>query len=101
MLQPGAVLAQHPELTFNFSRTVQKLQGSGDFAAAAGLIVWVHSLRAMTDPLLREDGRAMWRELARGFPHVMRTTAELEAATGKRVKIEGWQTFPEGLGERS
>lgn len=100
LLQPGAVLVQHPKLTFILSRTVQKLQGSCDFAAAAGLIIWVHSLRAMTDPLLRADGRAMWRELERGFPHVLQTTAELEAITGRSMKIEGWQAVPNGLGER-
>lgn len=97
---PAVAIIQQPSLTYSFSRTVQNLQSTGHFAAAAGLIVWVHSLRAITDPLLRPDGRAMWRELARGFPHVLTAADHIEKTTGKVLEIDDWQAVPEGLGPK-
>jgi len=70
LLDPSICLAKDPMITFRLSNAIGKLQRSGNPQLAAGLMVWVHTLRAMTRPELRTLGRAMWRELERGFPHV-------------------------------
>jgi hypothetical protein len=44
-------------------------------------MVWLHTLRCLTTPELRDLGRQMWQELERGFPHTPEALARIEAVT--------------------
>ena len=65
LLDPSICLARDPMITFRLSSMIKQLQQSGNPQLAAGLMVWVHSLRALTRPELRSLGRDMWRGIVR------------------------------------
>jgi hypothetical protein len=58
LLEPALCLAKNPMVTFHLSGTVKKLQRDGTPELACGLMVWVHTLRAMDRPELRAVGRS-------------------------------------------
>ena len=62
---PEVAVVQH-----QLSRFTRRAQRHGYFALAGGLLVWLHSVRALNIPDLRGLGRTHWSELSRGFPHV-------------------------------
>lgn len=55
---------------FKLNRLIQQYQRDGAPILAAGVMVWLHSARAILQPELRLTGREMWRELVRGWPHI-------------------------------
>lgn len=58
--------------------------------SALGIMVWLHSLRAVVYPEIRQLGREMWVELARGFPYASEQLANL---------LEHEKNYDESLGE--
>ena len=50
--------------------TLRAARQQGKPEIATGGMVWLHSLRCVGYPELREQGRAMWSELSRGFEWV-------------------------------
>jgi hypothetical protein len=61
---------------------IREFQKIGQPSDAAGTMVWLHSMRALAFPELRELGRDMWNELQRGFPYVSDALSAIEALTG-------------------
>lgn len=53
-------------LLANLEIAVRKAQKVKAFAIAAGLMLWIHSLRAVMFPPLRIDGKSVWNEMERG-----------------------------------
>jgi hypothetical protein len=70
------------------ARLVRKYQTNSEHIDAAGAMVWVHTLRSLTIPELRDLGRQMWQQLERGFPHTADALARIEAVT-RRVSPPG------------
>ena len=52
------------------AQLVRRYQSKDRLEEAAGAMVWLHTMRALSIPELRLLGRQMWRELARGHDHV-------------------------------
>jgi hypothetical protein len=52
------------------AQLVRRYQSKDRFEEAAGAMVWLHTMRALSTPELRLLGRQMWRELARGHNHI-------------------------------
>lgn len=98
--QPALVLLSTPTTTYQLSKAVKLLQRGGNPAPAAGIIVWVHTLRSMTEISLRPHGRALWAELQRGLPHVVESAQDYFAVTGKALDIAGFDVIPNGLGQQ-
>lgn len=71
----------------SINKVVGQFERLGKPLDAAGARVWSYSLRALNVGGLRPRGRALWAELARGFPHV-------EAALGEG-EVERGDAFPE------
>jgi hypothetical protein len=94
---PIVFTSTHPYFTYEMSKTVIKLQKEGKLQLAAGWMVWVHTLRAGTRLELRQFGRDMWRELARGFPHVETAAITWGALQGVELDTRGAAEFPKGL----
>jgi hypothetical protein len=63
------------------SRLVREFHSRSEYVDAAGAMVWLHTLRALMVPELREPGRRMWEQLARGAARTPEALATLEAAT--------------------
>jgi hypothetical protein len=53
------------------SKLVRRYQNAGRLQEAAGAMVWLHSLRALSAPELRHLGRLMWQQLQRGQSHTI------------------------------
>ena len=68
-------------LQFRMSEIAQTFQRQEEYASASGAKVWLFTLRSCTIPEARLLGRNIWKELARGFPHVLTALDEFEAAT--------------------
>ncbi|WP_395077506.1 hypothetical protein [Hyphococcus sp.] len=94
---PAICLAKDPTITFQITRTIQDLQKSGQQHKCVGLMVWVHSLRAMSRPELRKYGREIWRELSRGFPHTVESAYGAGEILGMDFQTLGHDEFPDGL----
>jgi hypothetical protein len=63
------------------SRMVRTFHTSSEYLDAAGAMVWLHTLRALTIPELRPLGMGMWQQLERGFQQTADALAEIESAT--------------------
>jgi hypothetical protein len=65
---PHATLLTHPRILSDLTTAVIELQKRGRQVQAPGLLVWVHTLRAVARLELRYLAKEMWRQIARGFP---------------------------------
>lgn len=67
-------------LLANLEMSIRKAQKQNNLPIAAGLMVWVYSLRAVMFPPLRIVGQSIWKEMERGevdFPEAMHQLQEL------------------------
>ncbi|MDX9859696.1 MAG: hypothetical protein RBS99_02155 [Rhodospirillales bacterium] len=96
-LAPGRELGV---LQMRLNRVARDFVKGRQAADASGVLVWSYSLRCLNLPGLIPLGRAMWAELARGFPHVEDALDEGEERNGRpfddRVWKE-WRLIPPGL----
>ena len=82
---------------------IKKAQRKGNFVAAAGLMVWLHSLRALNAAELRDFGRVMWGELRRGFPHIENALQRTDQVFGfprpesDQLPLDSFRFIPFGL----
>ncbi|MCR9128116.1 MAG: hypothetical protein NXI12_01195 [Alphaproteobacteria bacterium] len=97
LLRPSIEAELDPNLTGRLSRQIVDLQKQGRQVAAPGLMVWVHSLRAVQVAEIRYLGREMWGHLSRGFPFAHEAAFDFLQQTGVRMRLENHDIFPEGL----
>lgn len=100
LLFPVVASAQKPDLTVVLNRLIRDFQRQGGQPLAAGVMVWLHTLRAMSvvaSPKLRNLGRKMWDELERGFDHVQWAKLTAIQMTGDVLNVDGSATRPDGL----
>jgi hypothetical protein len=84
----------------NLSEAVKYFQKMNQGGDAFGVMIWLHSVRALNIPEVRLFGRQMWRELQRGFPFASAALDDLRLITRKPFPIgtEEQLTFiPRGL----
>lgn len=88
-----------PFLVSRLSRYAKKIQKKGliGLINSAGILVWIHTLRATMNPDLRMKAREMWGELSRGFPYVEEGARLLEEMTGETLDLRGAGTYPDGF----
>jgi hypothetical protein len=80
-------------------KQARALQKDGNTAAAAALMVWLHSLRAGAYPEARLLGRRMWEQMSRGhplIPEAMRRLEQQGIGMPTQLIMEAYYT-PEGL----
>jgi hypothetical protein len=100
LLFPVTAIRQRPDLPIALNRLIRDFQRQGGQPLAAGVMVWLHSLRAMSpagSPRLRNLGRAMWDELERGFDHVAWAKLSAIQMTGDVLNTDGVANRPDGL----
>ena len=78
----AGVAAAAPMYQHELAKAVNVLAREKRFQDSMGLQVWVHSLRAARDRNLHDVGRDIWRELARGLPHVAKARDMVRKETG-------------------
>jgi hypothetical protein len=70
---PWEAVITNPELTLKLANRTRHLQEKGDvisLAVAAGLMLWVHTLRAVAYPEVLTNVRELWGEFESAFPHM-------------------------------
>lgn len=61
---------------------------------AAGYMLWLHTLRCISEPELRLHGKEMWREVSRGIPAVALRQEHLENSSGHKLDVSGYDKIP-------
>lgn len=102
---PDDVLHISPEREYEQATVLQRIarlarrhQRRSEYLEAAGAMVWVHTLRALTVPDLQELGYQMWRQLERALPHAADALARIESATHQTLPqgtLQGCEFIPE------
>lgn len=62
---------------------IKEFQSKGHPSDALGGMIWLHSVRALMVPEIRLYGRAMWKELSRGFPYSDDAIEQIYTMIGK------------------
>ena len=96
-MDPLTYVAVCPEFPLLMSQLTREFQKSGNNALAVGPMIWCHTARASASMELRGLGRQMWRELARGFPHVERGALMYRQLTGQELDISDYGRLPAGF----
>lgn len=86
-----------PTVVLRLQRLIREFQRAGSMSDAAGLMVWMHTMRVGGQHELRGLARKMWSELARGMPHVVGAAVDVYRLTNKFPNTSGYEQFPQGL----
>ena len=97
LLEPSVALLQDASLPLAINKTIQEFQKNGNMTDAAGMMIWLHTLRSMGEFEVRPHGRELWKQLARGFPHVTESALNFEMVSGVALNFEGYNEIPQGL----
>lgn len=96
-LTPERAFRADPGVIYRLSQLNVEYLRKGQDGVADWLMVWVHTFRAAARPALRPLGRALWRELGRGRPHVFDAATELRILSGVEMDLAGFDEIPEGM----
>lgn len=88
---------QRPKYPDELARAVVQLNARGQHHDAFGLLVWLHTLRALASGELTDLGTALWSELRRGFPHVAAQRETFREETGFELDISHATEIPARL----
>ncbi|MEC7472908.1 MAG: hypothetical protein VX946_06065 [Pseudomonadota bacterium] len=97
MMDPIVDFHCDPLLPTKLNSIVRDFQKRKMMAEAAGAMVWLHTARAGARIELRQLGRDMWKQLQRGFPHVIASSVGARSIDGFALELHGFDAFPAGL----
>jgi len=93
---PDLVAATDIVAALRLNRMIREVQKK-DAAKAAGLMVWLHTIRASETPEIRLLGREMWAQLSRGIPHTEQAADGVFQVFGVFMDTTGIDRVPENL----
>lgn len=96
LLQPMKAEEKDMMITLKIGQFIKAAQ-KRDPAHATGWMVWLHTLRAADILEIRYQGRLMWRELGRGFPHVEEVADDFASIFNRRLDVSGYDEIPQGF----
>jgi hypothetical protein len=97
LIEPALALHLKPNLALEIGSIIRDLQRVNAKSYAAGVMVWLHSVRAQTSLEVRAVVRRIWGELERGFPYAD-TMAHQMAMRGAPIPASlQFDVFPAGL----
>jgi hypothetical protein len=97
LMDPLVDFPRDPSVVLRLRRLVRECQKAGQTVDAAGVMVWLHTMRVGRHHELRPQAREMWRHLGRGFPYVNDAASGLLRKSFKIPRIDGASTYPAGL----
>ncbi|NTI22280.1 hypothetical protein G6M87_10470 [Rhizobium rhizogenes] len=97
MLEPALLERSEPFAAMQLNKLIRQMQVDKKPLVAAGLLIWIHTLRAANSLDLRQQGREMWRQLERGFPHAYASAEGFYDLGGPELNLDNYQIFPSGL----
>lgn len=98
---PSVCLIENPKLAVYLNKMVREFKAANSGAYAGAAMIWLHTIRSMTDLRIRPSGRRMWAELARGIPHTEAAADMHRYLFGTHLNISEFDVIPDGLGERT
>ena len=87
LLHPVEAERKKPALLMLLNRTIREVQKVHP-AFAAGLMVWLHTVRAANMPEIRAQGRDVWSELYRSFALAESAAKNFEIVTGVELLMD-------------
>lgn len=97
LMYPFVAIQNERMLGVRLNQHLQEVQREKMFSLASGIIVWLFTIRAAQEPGLRLLGRELWRQLARGFPHVVQAASSLKQVSGIALDVRDAGRFPDGF----
>lgn len=97
VMHPAATVLSDPAIGIRINRIIKSLQKARRFPDAAGMMIWIHTIRTAYQPDLRPLARAMWGELRRGMEHVEEGANQYLLMTQTMLDTDNFDEFPEGL----
>jgi hypothetical protein len=70
------------------AQVVSRYRAERRFAEATGVMVWLHTLRALSTPKVRHLGLEMWRQLQRGPLHALVVLQDMGVPSMSDVTME-------------
>ncbi|WP_338799531.1 hypothetical protein V9K81_08710 [Pseudomonas monteilii] len=97
LMDPLVYYPADPTIVLRLQGVLKEYQKSKQMTDASGAMVWIHTMRVGGQHELRPYAREMWRQLGRGFPHVLESALEIMAITSMCPRTSGYDQFPKGL----
>lgn len=97
LANPIVAIESDPKIYYELVQFAAEWKKQKKLSEAASSTLWVQTLHAASDPVLRKYGRNLWKELARGFAHVAEASEELYLAQRKELELDGATSFPNGF----
>jgi len=88
---------RHKMLAVQLGAQISDAQKSSLVTTANGLKVWLFTIRSVMHSELRPVGLGMWRQLARGFPHVHMIAEKTRQETGFQSDLTDCGMVPVGF----
>ena len=97
VLDPFTLWLKKPDVLLAIIKLVEDFQSKNNHAGAAAVMVWAHSIRAVSRSALLPLGQQMWQQLARGFDGVSEAKDEIKKRVGVEIDISDATKIPIGL----
>ncbi|WP_057458388.1 hypothetical protein [Pseudomonas syringae] len=97
LMDPLVDYPSNPTIVIRLRGFIRAYQKASQPTDAAGTMVWLHTMRVGGQHELRSLARNMWRELARGMPHVEYAATQIYLITRNYPITAGYEDFPKGL----
>ncbi|EJS8701447.1 hypothetical protein NFA99_004632 [Escherichia coli] len=104
LFQPAIEFQKNPKILINLGLAIRQKQSLEEYELAAALMIWLHTIRSMTHPTLRNLGRELWGQLSRGMAHVppMMDEGLVPAFLQEKyptllLDMQGYNQYPLGL----
>jgi hypothetical protein len=97
MFYPAVVVFTDQMSVVQLSQLANKLRREGKPQLAAGVMVWVHSLRAFANPEIRPFAREIWMHLQRGAFYVDQVSVNVTELLGRECRTHRAGEIPDGL----
>lgn len=97
LMDPLDVLNNSPDIIITLSKSHEEHTANNKPYLTVPITIWVHTLRSISNPMIRSLGRKMWKELSRGFKHIEEKKDSYEMIYGEEAVSDMAGAFPIGL----
>lgn len=98
VLDPLSLWLKKPGILTEMIRHIENFKSNKNHNAAASLMVWAHSIRAVSRGELLPLGQEMWQQMSRGFDDLAAAKESIHKRFGTNVDIADATKIPVGLG---
>lgn len=97
LFNPQEAIEKNKVMAIQIGAQIRDRQKSTLYVSAAGLKVWLFTIRCVMHDELRPVGVALWRQLPRGFPYVRALAEQIYETAGIQNDITDLGAVPLGF----